>query len=135
MVALSDENGSIVQRYAYDAYGKRSVLGAAGTPTTAAALTRYGFIGREHEEGFEDLMYFRSRYFHATKGRFISHDVDYLDGLNLYGGYFGMWGGVDPRGEFEIALDDNATIIEVSTQHFDSDSYRIYRNTWNDLEG
>jgi len=34
-----------------------------------------------------------------------------------------------------IALDDNATIIEVSTQHFDSDSYRIYRNTWNDLEG
>jgi mannose-6-phosphate isomerase-like protein (cupin superfamily) len=33
-----------------------------------------------------------------------------------------------------IALDDNATIFEVSTEHFDSDSYRIYKNTWEDLE-
>jgi len=32
-----------------------------------------------------------------------------------------------------IALNDNATIFEVSTEHFDSDSYRIYRNTPNDL--
>ncbi len=34
-----------------------------------------------------------------------------------------------------IALDDNATIFEVRTEHFDSDSYRIYRNKWTDLEG
>lgn len=27
-----------------------------------------------------------------------------------------------------IALEDNATVFEVSTQHFDEDSYRIYRN-------
>lgn len=32
-----------------------------------------------------------------------------------------------------IALDDNATIFEVSTEHFDSDSYRIYKNDPNDL--
>lgn len=32
-----------------------------------------------------------------------------------------------------IALEDNSTIFEVSTQHFDEDSYRIYRNTPNDL--
>jgi mannose-6-phosphate isomerase-like protein (cupin superfamily) len=32
-----------------------------------------------------------------------------------------------------IALNDNATIFEVSTEHFDSDSYRIYKNTPNDL--
>ena len=32
-----------------------------------------------------------------------------------------------------IALEDNSTVFEVSTQHFDEDSYRIYRNTPNDL--
>ncbi len=32
------------------------------------------------------------------------------------------------------ALTDDATIFEVSTQHFDEDSYRIYRNQPSDLE-
>jgi len=32
-----------------------------------------------------------------------------------------------------IALEDNSTIFEVSTEHFDDDSYRIYRDSPNDL--
>ena len=32
-----------------------------------------------------------------------------------------------------IALEDNSTIVEVSTEHFDEDSYRIYRESPNDL--
>jgi mannose-6-phosphate isomerase-like protein (cupin superfamily) len=32
------------------------------------------------------------------------------------------------------ALTDGATIFEASTQHFDEDSYRIYRNQPSDLE-
>jgi quercetin dioxygenase-like cupin family protein len=32
-----------------------------------------------------------------------------------------------------IALDDESTILEVSTEHFDEDSYRIYRNGPEDL--
>jgi mannose-6-phosphate isomerase-like protein (cupin superfamily) len=32
------------------------------------------------------------------------------------------------------ALTPNATVFEVSTQHFDEDSYRIYRNNYIDLE-
>ena len=32
-----------------------------------------------------------------------------------------------------IALDDNSIVFEVSTQHFDEDSYRVYRNTPEDL--
>ena len=31
------------------------------------------------------------------------------------------------------ALIDNSTIVEVSTEHFDEDSYRIYRGTPEDL--
>ena len=33
-----------------------------------------------------------------------------------------------------IALADNSTIVEVSTEHFDEDSYRIYRGTFEDLK-
>ena len=32
-----------------------------------------------------------------------------------------------------IALEDGSTIFEVSTQHFDEDSYRVYRDSPNDL--
>jgi mannose-6-phosphate isomerase-like protein (cupin superfamily) len=32
------------------------------------------------------------------------------------------------------ALTEEATIFEVSTEHFDDDSYRIYRNQPSDLE-
>jgi quercetin dioxygenase-like cupin family protein len=32
-----------------------------------------------------------------------------------------------------IALEDNSIVFEVSTQHFDEDSYRVYRQTPEDL--
>jgi mannose-6-phosphate isomerase-like protein (cupin superfamily) len=32
-----------------------------------------------------------------------------------------------------IALEDNSIVFEVSTQHFDEDSYRVYRETPEDL--
>jgi mannose-6-phosphate isomerase-like protein (cupin superfamily) len=32
-----------------------------------------------------------------------------------------------------IALEDNSIIFEVSTEHFDEDSYRVYRNSPEDL--
>ncbi len=32
-----------------------------------------------------------------------------------------------------VSLKHNSVVFEVSTEHFDSDSYRIYRNTPNDL--
>jgi quercetin dioxygenase-like cupin family protein len=32
-----------------------------------------------------------------------------------------------------IALEDNSIIFEVSTEHFDEDSYRVYRETPEDL--
>jgi quercetin dioxygenase-like cupin family protein len=32
-----------------------------------------------------------------------------------------------------IALEDNSIVFEVSTQHYDEDSYRVYRETPEDL--
>lgn len=33
-----------------------------------------------------------------------------------------------------VSLQDNSVVFEVSTEHFDEDSYRIYRNNPNDLK-
>ena len=33
-----------------------------------------------------------------------------------------------------ISLEENSVVFEVSTEHFDEDSYRIYRNNPNDLK-
>ena len=33
-----------------------------------------------------------------------------------------------------VALEDNSVVFEVSTQHFDNDSYRIYRESHFDLK-
>jgi mannose-6-phosphate isomerase-like protein (cupin superfamily) len=33
-----------------------------------------------------------------------------------------------------ISLEENSIVFEVSTEHFDEDSYRIYRNNPNDLK-
>jgi hypothetical protein len=32
-----------------------------------------------------------------------------------------------------VSLEENSIVFEVSTEHFDEDSYRIYRETPNDL--
>ena len=50
------------------------------------------------------LMYFRARYYSGDLGRFVSRDpLGYVDGMNLYRGYF-VPGGVDPSGENAGAL-------------------------------
>jgi mannose-6-phosphate isomerase-like protein (cupin superfamily) len=33
-----------------------------------------------------------------------------------------------------IALEDDSVVFEVSTEHFDEDSYRVYIDTYNDLK-
>ncbi|MCC5830194.1 MAG: RHS repeat-associated core domain-containing protein [Phycisphaeraceae bacterium] len=45
----------------------------------------------------------RHREYHPLLGRFMQRDpLGYVDGGNLYAGYFVMWGGVDPWGLFLV---------------------------------
>ena len=97
--ALTDENGEIAESYSYDVYGKVKIFNEVGTEIQTSQIgNNYTFTGRrlDTETG---LMYFRARYYSPELGRFISKDpIGFVDGMNLYAGYFTFWGGVDPFG-------------------------------------
>jgi RHS repeat-associated protein len=108
--AITDSNGTVVERYAYTPYGEMVVLDAAGAPKALQEpLQPYGYTGRRYDSE-TGLWYFRFRYFDSELGRFISRDpLGYVDGMSFYAGYY-VPSGVDPLGLYDIdALIDNAT--------------------------
>lgn len=83
---LTDANGNALQRYRYDIHGNVRVLDADGNELGGAnsAISPYLFTGRRYDRE-TGLYYFRTRYYSATMGRFISQDpLDYIDGMNVY---------------------------------------------------
>lgn len=91
VAALTDDTGSVVERYEYEPYGKVTVLDAAGDPKADSDYSELGnpftFTGRrlDQETG---LMYYRNRYYETRLGRFVSRDplislAWYLDSRNI----------------------------------------------------
>lgn len=102
IVAIMDENGSVQERYAYDAYGRVNVFSPSfGSRSTSSYDWEYLYTGRRLD--LETGMYFfRARYYHTEVGRFILRDpIDYVDGMSLYRAYFAP-GGMDPEGTLLI---------------------------------
>ena len=86
VTALTDSSGTIVERYAYDAYGGMSVFNAAGTARTSTTEgNRYTCTGREYDDVL-DLYHYRGRMFNSIVGRFCSRDPIGFKGSewNLY---------------------------------------------------
>jgi RHS repeat-associated protein len=90
--ALTDTNGNVVERYAYDAYGQVTVLDPSYTPLPlnpwgtphSTVENPYLFTGRELDEE-SGLYYYRTRGYDSVKGRFLQRDsVGNANGLNLY---------------------------------------------------
>jgi RHS repeat-associated protein len=99
VAALTNSSGSVVERYKYDAHGRRTVLTATGVVLGAESSfgNNVGFTGRylDQETG---LWYFRARMFDSALGRFIGRDpLGFVDGMSLYGAYFAP-NGTDPSG-------------------------------------
>jgi len=85
IAAITDSNGNLSERYGYNAYGKPVVI-----TDSILVDNPYFFTGRQLdlETG---LFYFRARYYDASLGQFISRDpLNYVDGMNLYRGYFAV---------------------------------------------
>ena len=118
--AVSDAGG-VVERYRYDAYGKRSVyapnLTALGGTGISNAIV---FTGRylDSETG---LVYFRARQYSTAQGRFIGRDpwpskndqpfrvkprigIGYINGVSSYQSYF-IPNRLDPYGLFASESD------------------------------
>ena len=93
IVALVNQNGNVVAKYVYDAWGNGKVCNASGTENTSSSFIgninpfRYRGYYYDVETG---LYYLQTRYYEPRAGRFLNADsVDYIapdiiGGLNLY---------------------------------------------------
>jgi RHS repeat-associated protein len=85
VVALSDVNSVIVERYSYDVFGDSTIRDANGEiRDTSQVGNPYLFTGR-HYDSEVGLYYYRARYYSPYLGRFLQTDpIRYRAGLNLY---------------------------------------------------
>lgn len=103
VVGLVDNNGSVVAKYAYDAWGNHRVYNGSGTKiydslnnvTESGYTNHIGVVNPWRYRGYyfdadTQLYYLQTRYYDPYMGRFLNTDsVDYADpssfnGLNLY---------------------------------------------------
>ena len=93
IINILDNNGNVVVKYVYDAWGNQKVLDAAGTENTSDDFI--GNINPIRYRGYyydreTNLYYLISRYYDPEIGRFINNDSIYyidpesINGLNLY---------------------------------------------------
>lgn len=108
VVALTNGQGTVVERYEYGPYGKLTIYDANDSVVALSTVGNiYYFTGREYD--FETGLYhYRARSLHPGLGRFMQHDpMLYVDAMGLYH-YVGNMptGMVDPKGGefFESSL-------------------------------
>lgn len=85
VVALTDGQGSVVERYEYDPYGKLTIYDANDSVLNFSSVGNiYYFTGREYD--FETGLYhYRARSLHPGLGRFMQQDpLLYVDAMGLY---------------------------------------------------
>ena len=85
VVALTDDNGAVVEKYRYDAFGTPTILSANNEPRGASwHFNRFMFTGREYDSETGNY-YYRARYYSPKLGRFLQADpIGYADSMNLY---------------------------------------------------
>ena len=108
-VAITDAAGTVIERMAYDPYGKRRSPNGAYDPNNSlrSANTDRGFTGHEH---LDDLgfIHMNGRIFDPTLGRFLSADpfIQYADNLQSYNRYSYLMNNplnaTDPTGYFKL---------------------------------
>ena len=106
---ITDFEGTVVQRYVYDAFGKVSIFdkdGNAITPESAKHLkSPYAFTGREYDPE-TGCYHYRNRYYCPNMARFISEESLGIDGPNLY--WYGLNNPanfIDPMGDFAVGIE------------------------------
>jgi RHS repeat-associated protein len=75
VTAITDESGAVVERYEYGDFGAVCIYDANGIEIPQSAVgNRYYFTGREYDPE-TGLYHYRTRYYDAIVGRFISRDM------------------------------------------------------------
>jgi RHS repeat-associated protein len=119
IAALTDAAGTVVERYKYDPYGKATILAADGVTVRTQSLHGNPWQDRGRRTDLETgLQHYRNRMWDMNLGRFANRDpLEYVNGLNLYQGYF-VPNGVDPLG-----LDDELTEEQIKALIKDFNTY------------
>ena len=113
VAAVSDATGTVVERYAYSAYGRPLLLDAAANlldPQASAIGNPYLFTGRRLDEE-TSLYYYRARMYDDELGRFVSRDpIGYKGSKSNHYSYMEEQplGGFDPSGL--VPLHDDTTV-------------------------
>ncbi|MBO7127464.1 hypothetical protein J6W78_07980 [bacterium] len=125
VIAISNGNGTIYERYRYRVYGEHEVLNADFTPKSTAALSPFLWGGSLYEPE-TNLYWMRNRYYHIDMHRFINQDPIGIwgDANNLGNGFAYVAGMVieasDPSGlDVTIVGDDLVQIIENACKNSD----------------
>ena len=86
---VSKANGDLVEQYTYDIYGLVHMADGTGNALLASAISNpYLYTARRYDPESGNY-YFRARNYSPDLGRFLQMDpIGYLDGMNLYAGYF-----------------------------------------------
>ena len=76
VAAMTNSSGAVVERYRYDAHGKRTILAADGTTvrTVSSYGNQIGFTGRYHDAE-TGLLYYRNRMANPGTGRYLSRNT------------------------------------------------------------
>ena len=104
IAAITDSAGAVRERYRYNAYGVQTVMTSSSIPVPKSRIGQdRGFTGYKLD-GETGNYFARARMYSAKLGRFIARDVrKYIDGYNLYRGYFAP-NGLDPTGLTDIKV-------------------------------
>ncbi len=85
VIAITNQNAAIVERYQYDPYGQPIIYNEAGNEISQSAIgNTILFTGREYNYETRTY-YYRARTMHPQLGRFNQYDpLEYVDGMNMY---------------------------------------------------
>ena len=123
---VTDENGSLVERVRYDAYGVPSFTDALGQTLKKSTVGNTTlFQGREYDYDLA-LYNYRARYFDPSMGRFLQTDpLGYQDSMNLYqgmnmnpGNFVDPWGEETYRIFFGFRQDEQGSDPQGVVHHF-----------------
>ncbi len=105
VTALLDTQGDVMERFTYDAYGKRSELTENWFPTTDSGF-QYGHQGGRID-AVTGRINFRNRDYDTDLMRWVQQDykAGYMDGLNLYQYEVSSPGNyLDSSGEYKLEI-------------------------------
>jgi|GEM_PF-1834288 len=126
IIALMDENATVVTQYNYSPFGQTEVIGTDSTGLSQP----FRYTGREWD-GDTGLYFYRARYYSPEMARFISEDpIGLAGGINQYA-YVGNapLDFVDAFGLAEGDPEGNGGTAPVSPP--DPSEYPLYPGNWN----